>query len=489
MDYLPLFAKLNEQPCLVVGGGTVAARKIELLLEAGASITVVAPELHSAVKAWAEQQRITVKERGFKDEDLQGQLLVIAATSDKELNEQIATGCLTRHTLCNVVDNREASAFIVPAIVDRSPVQIAVSSGGTSPVIATRIRQQLEIMLPQRLGALARWADDWRATVKKHFANTGSDNPNQLRHFWRDILDGPIADRVLKDDTAAANQDMTRALAELDNPDKQATSGEAYIVGAGCGDAGLITLRGAQLLQQADIVLHDRLVSPEVLALARRDADKISVGKKPGSRADSQEEINKLLVQLVAEGKRVCRLKGGDPMIFGRGSEEIQALAAAGLHWQVVPGITAASGAATYAGIPLTHRGVARSVVFVTARDRHDRPPPDWQSLAADEQTIVLYMGVAAAAEIEKGLLAAGKTADTPLAIVENGTTTKQRTTHSTLGDLTNTIAQQSIKAPAVIIIGEVTGLANELSWFATSGDSDDIWSEEAFATIGKNHT
>jgi len=478
VDYLPLFANLNEQPCLVVGGGTVAGRKVELLLEAGAAVTVVAPDVAPNLLALETEQRISVIKRPFKNSDLDNQLLVVAATADQTLNEKIAALCKASRTLCNVVDNREASGFIMPAIVDRSPIQIAISSGGTSPVLATRIRQQLEVMLPQRLGTLARWADEWRTTVRQHFSDTDT-----LRHFWRDVLDGPLADRVLQNDTATANQDMTRLLA-----DPKELSGEAYIVGAGCGDAGLITLRGAQLLQRADVVLHDRLVSPDLLKLARRDADKISVGKKPGSRAGSQDEINALLVELVAQGKRVCRLKGGDPMIFGRGSEEIQALAAAGLRWQVVPGITAASGAATYAGIPLTHRGIAKSVVFVTARDRHDRPPPDWNALAAEEQTIVLYMGVAAAEEITAGLTAAGKPEDTPLAVVENGTTGAQRVSHGTLGSLPQLIASKQIKAPAVIIVGEVTRLADELQWFINEAarDTENVWSPDAFPSIGE---
>ena len=257
--------------------------------------------------------------------------------------------------------------------------------------------------------------------------------------------------------------------------------GEAYIVGAGCGDPDLLTLRGAQLLQQADVVLYDRLVAPAILDIARRDAEKISVGKEAGAAISSQDEINALLVKKVGAGLRVCRLKGGDPFIFGRGSEEIQALAQAGLRWQVVPGITAASGASSYAGIPLTHRGLARSVVFVTARDRHDQPPPNWKALAAGEQTIVLYMGVAKAAEIVAGLTNAGKAADTPIAIVQNGTTRAQRTVRGELGQLAELITQQAITAPAVIIVGEVTQLADELNWFTGNTQTEARWSDVAF--------
>jgi uroporphyrin-III C-methyltransferase / precorrin-2 dehydrogenase / sirohydrochlorin ferrochelatase len=480
LDYLPLFANLQQQPCLVVGGGSVARRKIELLLRAGAAITVNAPELDSDVRDLAERQKLVWVNDTFQVELLNTTLLVIAATNDPELNADIAARCQAQRILCNVVDDREASGFIMPAIVDRSPLQIAISSAGKSPVLATRIRQDLEISLPKRLGALAEWADDWRDTVRQHF----KDN-NAVRHFWRDLFASPTADKVLNNDIAAANHDMARALANADATEK---TGEAYIVGAGCGDPDLLTLRGAQLLQQADVVLYDRLVAPAILEIARRDAEKISVGKEAGAAISSQAEINALLVEKVSQGFRVCRLKGGDPFIFGRGSEEIQALAAAGLQWQVVPGITAASGASSYAGIPLTHRGMARSVVFVTARDRHDQPPPNWQALAAEGQTIVLYMGVAKADEIQTGLLNAGKSGTTPVAVIENGTTAGQRLVQGELNQLAKLIADNKVKAPAVIIVGEVTSLAGELGWFAGNTDSEFGWSEGAFKATSKNH-
>jgi len=483
MDYLPLFADLAGRPCLVAGGGAVAHRKVALLQEAGADITVVAPQIDAGLR---EQDGLKFIEREFTDSDVDDKLLVIAATSDKQVNHHIAELCKQQNTLCNVVDDKQASGFIMPAIVDRSPVQIAVSSGGTSPVLATRIRALLETALPQKLGSLADWAARWRETTKQHF-----NDSDQLRHFWRDVLDGPVADQVLKGDENTANQMMTRLLAEDSSSEKQNLAGEAYIVGAGCGDPELLTLKAAQLLQQADIVLHDRLVSKDILALARRDADKISVGKLPGGRGknngDSQQEINALLVELVKNGKRVCRLKGGDPTIFGRGGEEVLALSEAGLQWQIVPGITAAAGAASYAGIPLTHRGIARSVVFVTARDRNDQPPPDWQALASDEQTIVLYMGVGAAKDIEDGLLAAGKAADTPVAVVANATTPQQQVATGRLDSLSKLIAQENIKAPAVIIVGEVVSLAEHMQWFVTTDNgSDEPWSPAAFSKSGK---
>lgn len=482
MDYLPLFANVQQQPCLVVGGGSVARRKIELLLRAGAAITVNAPELDPEVRELAERRKLVWVNATFQPELLATTLLVIAATNDSKLNAEIAARCKDQRILCNVVDDRSASGFIMPAIVDRSPLQIAISSAGKSPVLATRIRQDLEISLPKRLGALADWADDWRATVRERFSDG-----NAVRHFWRDLFASSTADKVLNNDVAGANHDMARLLATADPSEK---TGEAYIVGAGCGDPDLLTLRGAQLLQQADIVLYDRLVAPAILEIARRDAEKISVGKEVGAAVSSQADINALLVDKVAQGFRVCRLKGGDPFIFGRGSEEIQALAAAGLRWQVVPGITAASGASSYAGIPLTHRGLARSVVFVTARDRHDQPPPNWQTLAAEGQTIVLYMGVAKAEEIQTGLLNAGKAAATPVAVIENGTTAGQRVLQGKLGELALLVADNNVKAPAVIVIGEVVALANELSWFSGKPDSEFSWSDGVFkATSDKNQS
>jgi uroporphyrin-III C-methyltransferase/precorrin-2 dehydrogenase/sirohydrochlorin ferrochelatase len=483
LDYLPLFANLQQQPCLVVGGGTVARRKIELLLRAGAAITVNAPALDPEVRDLAERQKLVWVNALFEVELLDATLLVIAATNDAVLNAEIAALCKEKRVLCNVVDDRTASGFIMPAIVDRSPLLVAISSAGKSPVLATRIRQELEVSLPKRLGALADWADDWRETVREHFSDG-----NAVRHFWRDLLASPTADKVLNNDVAAANRDIAQALASINtSADGVAKTGEAYIVGAGCGDPDLLTLRGAQLLQQADVVLYDRLVAPAILEIARRDAEKISVGKEAGAAVTSQEDINALLVAKVSRGLRVCRLKGGDPFIFGRGSEEIQALAAAGLRWQVVPGITAASGASSYAGIPLTHRGMARSVVFVTARDRHDQPPPDWHSLAAEGQTIVLYMGVAKADDIQAGLLAAGKPAATPVAIIENGTTTGQRSVSGELGTLAALVAKNNVSAPAVIIVGEVVTLASELSWFVENANNDFNWSVGAFKALPDN--
>jgi len=471
MDYLPLFADLHGRPCLVVGGGVVARRKIELLLRAGATVTVNAPELDGELQEWVNTGKLIWVESEFLPELIESHLLVIAATNNNKVNAQVAKSCEEQQRLCNVVDDRDNSGFIMPAIVDRSPVQIAISSGGTSPVLATRIRQQLEVMLPKNLGKLAEWSDEWRATVRKHFSDS-----NGVRHFWRDLLASPVADKVLNNDVAAANKDMTRLLA---SPEEH--SGEAYIVGAGCGDPDLLTLRAAQLIQQADVVLYDRLVAPAILEIARRDAEKISVGKEAGAAHNSQDRINQLLVEKVQQGLRVCRLKGGDPFIFGRGSEEIQALASAGLSWQVVPGISAGAGASSYAGIPLTHRGLARSVVFVTARDRNDQPPPNWASLAADEQTVVLYMGVAKAADIQNGFIEAGKAPATPVAVVQNATTASQRVVRTTLEQLSHTVEQQGVKAPAVIIVGEVVTLADELSWFKAIEDSSE-WSDSAFS-------
>ncbi len=458
MDYFPAFLKLDDKPCLLVGGGAVAARKAKALLAAGATLTIVSPKVVPAIdKMLTDSNRLRLIRRRFEASDVDGNWLVISATGDALVEQQVATAAESQRIFCNAVDNRKNCSFISPAIVDRSPLLVAVSSGGHAPVLARKIRAQIESLLPTTMGELASLAGRWRARVASRYG----DFRARLR-FWDSFFNGPIASEVL-----SGRGNKVEGLIE-DLLSKKAgvgfASGEAWLVGAGPGDPGLLTLRALQVLQSADVILHDRLVSSDILALARRDATLISVGKTPGCKANSQEEINELLVGLVREGNRVCRLKGGDPFIFGRGGEEAEALQESGLPWQVVPGITAAVACAAYAGIPLTHRDMAQSVVLLTAHGKDSVDRLDWASLARERQTLAVYMGVSRFRQLMRELIGHGRAADTPVAIIERGTTPQQRVIRGTLGQLTLLAEAHRVEAPAMLIIGEVAKLGNETS-------------------------
>jgi len=460
MRSFPLFATLQGQRCLLVGGGDVAARKARQFLAAGAVVTVVAPELGTELAAAVANGRLHHDRRRFAPELIADHLLIIAATSDRAVNRQVATAAAAARRLCNVVDDPELSSFIMPAVIDRAPIVIAISTGGAAPILARLLRQWIEDWLPVRVGELARWAGQWRAAVKRHI-----NDPAARLRFWERMLDGPVADAVLNGRVDRANQALDR---ELNDPgtglETNGLHGEAWLVGAGPGDPELLTRRGAQLLRRADAVLYDRLVTPEILTLARRDAQLIPVGKSPHEPSMNQQDINDLLVRLVRKGLRVCRLKGGDPFIFGRGGEEISALAAAKLPYDVVPGITAAAGCAAAASIPLTYRGVSSAVTFVTGHDVQDGGA-DWAALAASRQTLAIYMSVARLDEICARLIENGRTPDTPAAIIENGTTDKQRVVSGTLTTIASRTVEHAIVAPAMLIIGDVVALAGKLRW------------------------
>lgn len=466
MDYLPLFLRLHGVPCLIVGGGATAARKYRLLSAAGARVTVVAPTLVSELQGAAAEGAVTHVAAGFAPAHLDGQRLVIAATSDQPLNRWVAELADGRGVLCNVVDDPDACRFIMPAIVDRSPVVVAISSGGTAPVLVRRLREQLEARLPARLGALAALAGRWRARVAARL----EEGPAR-RRFWERVFSGPVADAALAGREDEAGRILSRTLSSAAAGRHARSSGIAWLVGAGPGDPGLLTLRALQVAQQADVVLYDRLVSREVLELTRRDAERIPVGKTPGGHCVSQEEISAMLVRLVAEGRKVCRLKGGDPFIFGRGGEEAEALAEAGLPFEVVPGITAAAACGAYAGIPLTHRDHAQSVVLITAHGRDSIDRLDWRSLARDRQTLAFYMGVGRLDAIRGRLLEHGRAAATPVALVENGSTAQQRVIRGTLAELAELAERYDVRAPAVLFVGEVAALAGRLAWF--EGDAN----------------
>jgi uroporphyrin-III C-methyltransferase/precorrin-2 dehydrogenase/sirohydrochlorin ferrochelatase len=457
MNYFPIFIKLTEQPCLVIGAGSCAARKIELLARAGAKITVVAREISSPV---AEMQGLILNQKEFETRDLDGFKWVVSATNDSQTNQFVSDCAKAKGILVNVVDNPSLCDFIFPAIVDRAPITIAISSGGASPVLARLLRAKIETLIPPAYGTLAELAEKFRETVKQKITR-----PMLRRIFWESILQGRVAELIFAGQNDTAERELTQA---IEQTTKSENRGEVYLIGAGPGAADLLTFRALRLMQQADVVVYDRLVSPDILDLARRDSEKMYVGKVRSNHSVPQEEINALLVKLAKEGKRVARLKGGDPFIFGRGGEEIETLMAQGVAFQVVPGITAATGCASYAGIPLTHRDYAQSCIFVTGHLKDDSVNLNWTQLAVPNQTVVIYMGLIGLEKICESLIAHGSSADLPIALVEQGTTVKQRVIIGTLSTLPDMVKHETIKPPTLIIIGSVVSLHKKLNWFAS---------------------
>jgi uroporphyrin-III C-methyltransferase/precorrin-2 dehydrogenase/sirohydrochlorin ferrochelatase len=458
MDYFPVFLKLKNQDCLVVGAGEIAARKIELLARAGAKITVIAKDISPAVSNMQATDNLTLLQKSFSPADLRGFRLVVSATDDAQINRLVAEAADEQNIPVNVVDNPELCSFIFPAIIDRSPVIAAVSSGGAAPVLARLLRAKIESVIHPAYGQLAHLADKFRDKVKQHI-----NNPAQRRIFWENAFQGSVAELVFSGKEQEAEQQLEQTLLKQK---EDSNLGEVYLVGAGPGAPDLLTFRALRLMQQADVVVYDRLVSPQILDLARRDAEKIYVGKQRQYHALPQESINTLLADLAKAGKRVVRLKGGDPFIFGRGGEEIETLMQQGINFQVVPGITAASGCATYAGIPLTHRDHAQSCTFVTGHLKDNSVNLNWTQLAAPNQTIVIYMGLAGLEKICQSLIAHGSSKDLPIAIVQQGTTLNQKVITGTLETLPEKVASQDITPPTLIIIGTVVTLHDKLSWF-----------------------
>ncbi|MBO1549898.1 siroheme synthase CysG [Yersinia pseudotuberculosis] len=454
MDYLPLFADLKQRPVLIVGGGEVAARKIELLHRAGAQVWVVAQTLSSELEQQYQDGRIHWLAQDFLPEQLDNVFLVIAATNDTVLNAAVFAAADQRCILANVVDDQPLCSFIFPSIVDRSPLVVAISSSGQAPVLARILREKLEALLPTRLSDMAAIAGRWRGRVKQHMASMG-----ERRRFWEHAFSGRFASLISRGQLTEAENEL-----QLSLEGQHRALGEVALVGAGPGDAGLLTLRGLQVMQQADVVLYDHLVSPEVLDLVRRDAERICVGKRAGAHSVTQEATNQLLVTLAQQGKRVVRLKGGDPFIFGRGGEELQVVAQAGIPFQVVPGVTAAAGATAYAGIPLTHRDHAQSVTFITGHCRPDGDDLDWQALARGRQTLAIYMGTVKAAAISQQLIAHGRSSTTPVAVIGRGTRVDQQVLIGTLAQLESLV--QQAPTPALLVIGEVVNLHHQIAWF-----------------------
>ena len=437
----------------------MAARKVAMLLRAGAVISVVAPALCDELEKLRESGGILHTDREFRDDDIDGMVLVIAATDNESVNRQVSVVADSHRIPVNVVDTPKLCSFIVPSMVDRSPVQVAVSTGGASPVLARLLRARLESFIPSAYGRLAVLVDEFRHKVKQRFTDSA-----QRRYFWENVLQGRVAELLFAGRDHEARVALEEAIVATDQT--YDTSGEVYLVGAGPGDPDLITFRALRLMQQADVVVYDRLVSRPILDMVRRDAELIYAGKERDKHTLSQESINELLVRLAREGNRVLRLKGGDPFIFGRGGEEIETLAEQGIPFQVVPGITAASGCASYAGIPLTHRDYAQSCVFVTGHLKDGSVNLDWARLARPAQTIVFYMGLHSIEILSRELLAHGMPQDTPAALVQQGTTQDQRVFVETLATLPTLVEREEIKPPTLIIVGEVVKLREKLKWF-----------------------
>lgn len=458
MNYLPIFMNLKGQRCLVVGGGVVAARKASLLVKAGAKLRVVAPRLASSIRTLESTlSEVEFIQAPFNPHHLDGCALVVAATDQQTVNRRVHGLSVERGIPVNVVDQPALCSFIFPAIVDRSPITIAVSSGGMAPVLTRMIRNRLESTIPAGYGRLAQLANLFRERVRSRIKNIGT-----RRLFWEQALDGPAAEAAIVGDMKSAYALLEH---ELDNCTTQ-YSGEVFLIGAGPGDPDLLTFKALRLLQKADVVVYDRLVPESIVDLSRREAERIYVGKRRNEHSLPQEEISRLLIKLALQGKKVARLKGGDPFVFGRGGEEIELLADAKIPFQVVPGITAANGCAAYAGIPLTHRDHAQSVRFVTGHTRDGRLDLDWANLVIKRETLVFYMGLSNLDLICSTLREHGLAEDTPAALVENGTTPQQRVHVGNLADLPELVAKAGATSPALLIVGEVASLHTQLSWY-----------------------
>ena len=456
MDYLPIFFKISQKQCLVVGGGDIALRKINLLLKSGALVECVAPSFCQTLLERSVDDTLTLTKKTFAAADIQNQALLISATDDKKLNAEVSRLAFAANIPVNVVDAPELSSFIMPSIVDRSPLLIAISSGGRAPVLARIIRAKLETIIPSAYGRLAEIAGEYRDQVKRQFSHI-----KDRRVFWESVLSGNIAEKVFSGRIKEAKADLEQQLANA----KIQKLGEVYLVGAGPGDPDLLTFKALRLMQQADVVLYDRLVSKPVMELVRRDAELVYVGKKAGSKSSRQSDINEQLVKLAKSGKRVCRLKGGDPFIFGRGGEEIETLSEHGIPFQVVPGITAASGCSTYSGIPLTHRDYSQSCRFVTAHLKDGTCDLPWGEFVAEQQTIVFYMALSGAKNLSERLIEHGMRKDMPIALIEKGTLPEQKIYISTLVELPQLIKKEKVGAPSLLIVGEVVKLHEKLNW------------------------
>lgn len=458
MQALPIFIDLKQRASVVIGGGDVATRKVTMLLKAQAKVVLIAPDLCHELQAMVDAHQLTYIKANFSPDQLDNAVIVIAATDDATVNEAVSIAAKARNIPVNVVDAPALCTFTMASIVDRSPIVIAISSEGNAPVLARYIRTKIETMLPASYGRIATIAGEFREAVKAKFATT-----QQRRIFWEGALQGPLVERILAGQDSAARELLTNLIADKTDIKHH---GEVYLVGGGPGNPDLLTFRALRLMQQCDVCVYDKLVSPEVMELVRRDAELIYVGKARDQHTMPQDEINLLLAKLAKEGKRVLRLKGGDPFIFGRGGEEIETLMEHGVPFQVVPGITAANGVSSYTGIPLTHRDYAQSCLFMTGHLKDGTIDLDWDAMARPNQTVVIYMGLVGLRQICEKLIAYGVPETMPVAVVQQGTTVRQRVVTATLLDLADKVDAAEMKPPCLTIIGEVVKLREKLAWF-----------------------
>jgi uroporphyrin-III C-methyltransferase/precorrin-2 dehydrogenase/sirohydrochlorin ferrochelatase len=462
MDHLPVFLNVKGIRTLVVGNGTIAARKADLLLRAGCKLTVMAAELGEELSRLADTHSFELNTGDLSADDLSGCVVVFGCSQDDAINQKLYELATEAGILVNVSDKTEHCSFIMPAVVDRTPLLIAISSGGTSPLLVRTLKARFETTIPAAYGRLAEFAGSYRDKIKALIPNL-----TRRRRFWEAMISGPVAEHLFSSQLEQAETLMDKLLEEAAVAGDQPPGGEVYLVGTGPGDPDLLTFRALRLMQQADVVLYDRLIGDGILNLVRRDAERIYVGKLKDHHEVPQEEIGSMLISLAREGKRVLRLKGGDPFVFGRGGEEIETLSENGIAFQVIPGVTAAVGCASYAGIPLTHRDHAQGCVFVTGHEKDGELNLNWQCLIQPRQTVVVYMGLSSLGAITSGFLANGAEPSTPAAIIENGTRAGQRVITGTLESLADQANEAGIKSPALIIIGSVVTLRDKLSWFA----------------------
>lgn len=461
-----LFVDLVGRPVLVVGGGSVAERKITALLKTDASITVIAQALTPRIRKWAARGYVNYHKEAFCGALLDDYWLVVAATDDRDLNQRVADAAAKRRLFANVVDDAALSSFHTPAVVDRGLLQIAISTGGAAPALGRSVRAKIELTLDESIGSLVALVSRFRTRIK-----TRLQALSQRRQFYDRLAESAVATRLRQHDTAGAEMALVQLL-EAPQPRRE---GFVSLVGAGPGAAGLMTVQGLRALQAADVILHDRLVSTDILELARRDAERIEVGKKAGDHRFKQAQINALMERYASAGQHVVRLKGGDPFIFGRGGEELEHLRACGIRYEVIPGITAASACAAYAGVPLTHRDHAQSVRFVTAHCQQSCDTLDWQTLAQERQTLAIYMGVQQLSRVRQQLLANGRSARTPFVLVENGSRREQRVVSGVLDDMPALAQHHRVASPALVILGEVAALGKSLAWFGAPAQGGNV--------------
>jgi uroporphyrin-III C-methyltransferase/precorrin-2 dehydrogenase/sirohydrochlorin ferrochelatase len=470
MEHLPIFLNVRGKRTLIVGNGVSAARKADLLLRAGSDLTIVAPELGEELSHLAETFEFTHQVSGLTPADLSGCMIVFGCAEDDSVNQQLCRLAADAGIMVNVSDKTEDCDFIMPAVVDRTPLLIAISSGGSSPLLVRMLKARFETTIPAAYGRLAEFAGRYRDRIKELIPNL-----TRRRRFWEAMVSGPVAEHLFSSQLEQAESLMESQLKEAAAAGDKPPLGEVYLVGTGPGDPDLLTFRALRLMQQADVVLYDRLIGDGILNLVRRDAKRIYVGKLKNNHTVPQDEIGRMLIDLARQGKRVLRLKGGDPFVFGRGGEEIEALSENGITFQVVPGVTAANGCAAYAGIPLTHRDHAQACVFVTGHEKDGELNLNWESLVQPRQTVVLYMGLSSLDAITHGFLSHGADPATPAAVIENGTRAGQRVIIGTLESLRNKTARAGVKSPALIIIGSVVSLREKLSWFANRPKDEKI--------------